>query len=79
MHTIVFEAEWDSLATMAAFFEKMMTDPEMMAEMPKWEAVSESHEVELYMVMPSEYRIQGRFPAMEKRYARLNNPIDKPA
>jgi len=46
MHTIVFEAEWDSLATLAAFFEKMM------AEMSKWEAVVESHEVELYMVMP---------------------------
>lgn len=54
MHTIVFEAEWDSFATMATFFEKMMTDPEMMTEMPKWEAVVESHEVELYMVMPSE-------------------------
>ncbi len=54
MHTIIFEAEWDSLVTMATFFEKAMADPEMMAEMPKWEAVSESHEVELYMVMPSE-------------------------
>lgn len=39
MHTIVFEAEWDSLATMAAFFKKAMADPEMMAEMPKWRAL----------------------------------------
>ena len=54
MHTIVFEVEWDSLGKLAAFFEKMMADREMMAEMPKWEAVLESHEVELYMVMPSE-------------------------
>ena len=52
MHTIVFEMEWDSLAEMAAFFEKTMADPEIMAQMPKWEAVEESHEVELYMVMP---------------------------
>ena len=52
MHTIIFEVEWDSLAEMAAFFEKAMADPEIMAQMPKWEAVEESHEVELYMVMP---------------------------
>ena len=52
MHTIVFEVEWDSFSEMAAFFEKAMADPEIMAQMPKWEAVEESHEVELYMVMP---------------------------
>ena len=49
MHTIVFEVEWDSLTEMAAFFEKVMADPEMQALMPKWEAVEESHKVELYM------------------------------
>jgi len=54
MHTIIFELEWVSLAKMATFFEKMMADPEAMAEMPKWEAVVQSHEVELYVVMPSE-------------------------
>ncbi len=52
MHTVVFEVEWDSLATMAAFFEKAMADPEIQAMMPKWEAVEESHQVELYMPMP---------------------------
>lgn len=52
MHTIVFEVEWDSLSEMAAFFEKAMANPDIQAQMPKWEAVEESHEVELYMVMP---------------------------
>jgi hypothetical protein len=41
---------------MAAFFEKVMADPDIQAQMPKWEAVEESHEVELYMVMPQEKR-----------------------
>ena len=52
MHTLVFEVEWDSLVTMAAFFEKITADPEMQALMPKWETLLESHEVELYMPMP---------------------------
>ena len=51
MHTVIFEMEWDSLAEMAAFFEKVMADLEMQALMPKWETILESHEVELYMVM----------------------------
>ena len=51
MHTIIFEVEWDSFTTMATFFEKMMTDPEIQAMMPKWDELSASHEVELYMVM----------------------------
>ncbi|MBN2187653.1 MAG: hypothetical protein JW732_09455 [Dehalococcoidia bacterium] len=52
LHTIVFEVEWDSFGEMAAFFEKAMADPEIQASMAKWEAVEESHEVELYMSMP---------------------------
>jgi len=52
LHTVVFEVEWDSFGEMAAFFEKTMADPEIQASMPKWEAVEESHEVELYMSMP---------------------------
>jgi hypothetical protein len=52
MHTIVFEVEWDDFATMAAFFEKVMTEPEVQAMMPKWDAVLKSHEVELYVPMP---------------------------
>ena len=51
MHTIVFEIEWESLSTMATFFEKVMAEPEMQTLMPRWEALIESHEVELYMVM----------------------------
>jgi len=52
MHTIIFEVEWDSLAAMAAFFEKAMADPEIQAMMPKWEALEESHEVEVLTLMP---------------------------
>ncbi len=51
MHTVVFEVEWDSLTEMAAFFEKVMADPEMQALMPKWNELLASHEVELYVVM----------------------------
>ncbi len=51
-HTVVGEMEWDSLAAMEAFFEKMLADPEMQALMPKWEAILESHEIELYTPLP---------------------------
>jgi len=51
MHTVIFEVEWDSFTTMAAFFEKVMADPEVQSLMPKWETLLESHEVELYTVM----------------------------
>jgi len=52
MHTVIFEFEWDSLTEMATFFEKVWTDPEVVAQMSKWEAVEESHNVELFMIMP---------------------------
>ena len=51
-HTIIEEAEWDSFASMEAFFERMMTDPEMQELMSKWESVLESHEIEFYLPMP---------------------------
>ena len=51
MHTVVFEVEWDSLEELAAFFTKVMADPEMLAIMPKWEAILENHEVEIYSSM----------------------------
>lgn len=51
LHTMVFEVEWDSATEMAAFFEKAMADPEMQELIPQWEAVEESHEVELYAVI----------------------------
>jgi len=52
INTIIIEVEWESLAKMAEFFEKSSADPEWMKTMPQWEAAEESHEVELYMVMP---------------------------
>ena len=52
VNTIVFEMEWDSFGEMAAFFEKAMADTEIQASMPKWQAVEQSHEVELYMAGP---------------------------
>jgi len=52
MHTLIFEVEWDSLAAMEDLFDKMMADPEMQALMPKWDAVLESHVVELNVPMP---------------------------
>jgi len=48
MHTIVFHAEWESLATMEASFEKAFADPEMQELLSKWETLCESDEVELY-------------------------------
>ena len=52
LHIVIFEVEWDSLAAMVAFFEKVMADPEMQALTPKWEAIEKSHEVEVLMLMP---------------------------
>ena len=52
LHTVIFEVEWDSLTALAAFFEKVMADPEMQALTPKWEAIEQSHQVEVLMLMP---------------------------
>jgi len=52
VHTLVFEVEWESMATMEKFFEKAMADTEMQALMPKWEEVEESHKNELYTLTP---------------------------
>ncbi|MCW4037461.1 MAG: NIPSNAP family protein [Candidatus Bathyarchaeota archaeon] len=54
LHTIIVEGEWDSLAAVADMYEKSSADPEIMGLMPKWDAVEESHRIELYMVMPQE-------------------------
>ena len=51
MHTVVFEMEWGSLTELATFFEKMMADPEWQAQMPQWDLVLETHQVELYSAM----------------------------
>ena len=50
-HTVFSEAEWDSMAAMETFYEKMMGDSEMQAYMAKWEAILESHVMELYTPM----------------------------
>jgi len=52
MHTIVYDMEWDSLAAMEAFHEKMFADPEVQALMAKWETILTSHEIEFYMPLP---------------------------
>ena len=50
MHTVIMEFDIDSLAKMAEFFEKAWADPKLMQTMSQWDAIEESHNVELYMV-----------------------------
>jgi hypothetical protein len=50
-HTVVSEMDWDSLAAMEAFHEKTLADPEMQRLYAKWEAVLESHVIEVYTPM----------------------------
>ena len=52
IHTIVYDTEFDSLATMEAAFEKMFADPERQALMAKSDGCIVSHENELLMPMP---------------------------
>jgi hypothetical protein len=52
MHTIIMEFDVDSFMQMTEFFEKAWTDPELMGTMSQWDAIEESHKVELYMTMP---------------------------
>jgi len=51
MNTVIFEMEWDSLTKLSTFLENMMTDPEMLKLMPKWQTILENYEVELYSVI----------------------------
>lgn len=52
-HTFAYEFDLDSFAAMEALSEKAMADPEMPSHMAKMDAIVESHEVELYMAMPT--------------------------
>ena len=52
IRTIIYEAEFDSLAAFEAHPEKMGADPEMQELIPKLAAVIDSFEVELYTPMP---------------------------
>jgi hypothetical protein len=51
LHTIVYDTEFDSLAAMEAFLEKMFADPERQALMAKSDACIVSHENQLLMPM----------------------------
>jgi antibiotic biosynthesis monooxygenase (ABM) superfamily enzyme len=50
-HTLVYDTEFDSLAAMEAFLEKLFTDPERQQLMGKSDACIVSHENELLMPM----------------------------
>lgn len=52
MHTLIGEAEWDSLAELEAFLDKMMTDKEMQQLMAKWDEIISDHYVELLTPIP---------------------------
>jgi hypothetical protein len=51
LHTLVYDTEFDSMAAMEAFLEKMFTDPERQALMAKSDACIVSHENEVLMPM----------------------------
>ena len=51
-HTFVYDTEFDSLAAMEAFLEKMFMDPERQQLMAKSDACIVSHDNELLMPMP---------------------------
>ena len=50
MQTIVWEAEFDSLTTIEANMKKVMADPEIQEIVAKWQAITDSNVIELYMV-----------------------------
>ena len=52
MHTVIMEFDVDSFTQLAEFFEKAWTDPELMGTMSQWDAIEESHKVELYLIVP---------------------------
>ena len=52
MRTIVIEAEFDSLAVLESFPEKIGADPEMQKLFPKMASVIDSVEIEIYTPMP---------------------------
>ena len=51
MHTQIFEIEWNSFTEMATFFDKVMAGPEFQTEMAKWDAIIETHEMEILTPM----------------------------
>ena len=51
MQTVVYQVEFDSLASIEANMGKVRTDPEMQEVAAKWEALLESDVVEFYIVV----------------------------
>ena len=52
-HTLVYELDWDSLASMEAALEKMFADPERQQMMSEYDSTIVTHENELFTPMPS--------------------------
>lgn len=52
LYTIVYETEWNSMAEMEAYFERMFADPEMQKITPKWNGLMANHRFEFYIPLP---------------------------
>ncbi|MFC2069292.1 hypothetical protein ACFLTP_09865 [Chloroflexota bacterium] len=52
VHTIIYDTEWNSLAELEAFLEKLYVDSRMQEISIKWDEVVESHDHSLYTVLP---------------------------
>jgi antibiotic biosynthesis monooxygenase (ABM) superfamily enzyme len=52
LHTLAYDSEFDSLAALEAFMEKLFMDPERQQLMAKSDACIVSHDNELLMPMP---------------------------
>ena len=50
-NTLVIEREWESLAAMEAAYMKIFMDPEYQALGVEYDAISESNQVEVYLVL----------------------------
>ncbi|MCX6035084.1 MAG: hypothetical protein NTV38_08925 [Chloroflexi bacterium] len=50
-NTLIIEREWESLAAMETAYMKVFMDPEWQALNGPFEAIAESNQVEVYLVM----------------------------
>jgi hypothetical protein len=50
-NTLVIEREWESLAAMETAYMKIFMDPEWQALTAPFDAISESNQVEVYLVL----------------------------
>ncbi len=51
INTLVIEREWESLAALEIAYMKCFMDPEWQAVSAEYDAISESNQVEIYLVM----------------------------